>query len=58
MLQSSGSSNLSYSIFLDNVVCIGSESNLVQCGHNPMGTHNCDVAETAGVRCGGAYFQS
>ena len=53
MLQSSDSSLLNYSIFLDNVVCTGSESNLVQCRHNPVGTHNCDVTETAGVRCGG-----
>ena len=47
------SSTSNYSIFLDNVICTGSESNLLQCGHNPVGTHNCDVTETAGVRCGG-----
>ena len=41
------------SIHLDNVVCTGSESSLLQCGHNPVGTHNCDNTEMAGVRCGG-----
>ena len=56
MLGSSGGSISNYSILLDNVVCTGSESNLVQCGHNPVGTHNCDVTETAGVRCGGVLF--
>ena len=56
VLQSSDSSALNYSILLDNVVCTGSESNLVQCGHNPVGTHNCDITETAGVRCGGVLF--
>ena len=53
VLQSSSNSTLNYSILLDNVLCTGSESNLVQCGHSPVGTHNCDVTETAGVRCGG-----
>ena len=56
MLQSSSDSNSNYSIFFDNVVCTGIESNLVQCGHSPVGTHNCDVTETAGVRCGGVLF--
>ena len=56
MLRSLDGSISNYSIFLDNVVCTGSESNLVQCGHNPVGTHNCDVTETAGVRCGGVLL--
>ena len=56
MLQSSAASISKYSIILDNVVCTGSESNLVQCGHNPVGTHNCDLLETAGVRCGGVQY--
>ena len=56
MLRSLDGSISNYSILLDNVVCTGSESNLVQCGHNPVGTHNCDVTETAGVRCGGVLF--
>ena len=52
VLQSLNGNVSNYSIILDNVVCTGSESNLVQCGHNPVGTHNCHVTETAGVRCG------
>ena len=53
VLQSSDGSLSGYPIHLDNVVCTGSESSLLQCGHNPVGTHNCDSTEMAGVRCGG-----
>ena len=45
-----------YSIYLDNVVCTGSESNLLECYHNTVGTHNCNRDEEAGVRCGGGYI--
>ena len=38
---------------LDNVVCTGSESNLLQCAHTGLGEHNCDPSETAGVICEG-----
>ena len=37
--------------FLDNVHCQGTESLLLQCRGNSPGVHNCDSAETAGVRC-------
>ena len=40
-------------IWLDNVQCRGTESTLVSCPHLPLGTHNCNHAEDAGVRCGG-----
>ena len=41
-------------IFLNNVVCTGSENDLLSCGHGPIGvtgtcTHNADGA----VRCQG-----
>ena len=39
------------SIFLDNVVCTGGESNLTECGHSTIS--NCDRSEEAGVRCEG-----
>ena len=39
------------SIFLDNVVCTGGESNLSECGHSTIS--NCDRSEEAGVRCEG-----
>ena len=52
-MQSSRGSYSNHSILLDNVVCTGSESSLLQCGHNPVGTHNCDKTETAGVQCEG-----
>ena len=40
-------------IFLDNVVCRGIESSLLDCNTNPIGHHNCDHSEDAGVRCNG-----
>jgi len=40
-------------ILLDNVVCRGTESSLFECNTNPIGQHNCDHSEDAGVRCEG-----
>ena len=40
-------------ILLDNVVCRGTESSLLECNTNPIGQHNCDHSEDAGVRCEG-----
>ena len=41
-------------IHLDDVVCNGTESSLLQCRTNSIGQHNCDHSEDAGVRCEGA----
>ena len=38
-------------IFLDNVVCSGSEVRLIDCASNPLAAHNCVHAEDAGVVC-------
>lgn len=38
-------------IFLDNVACVGTESRLIDCPANPIGTHNCVHSEDAGVGC-------
>ena len=38
-------------IWLDNVDCFGSESNLYECNHQGWGTHNCQHSEDAGIRC-------
>ena len=46
-------SNGSGSILLDELSCAGSESSLLECGHNPVGVHDCSHSEDAGVRCGG-----
>ena len=38
-------------IWLDDVSCTGSESELLECPHNGIGSHDCDHFEDASVRC-------
>ncbi|XP_035699632.1 uncharacterized protein LOC118432207 [Branchiostoma floridae] len=38
-------------IFLDDVACSGSESNLDHCSHNGHGDHNCGHSEDVGIIC-------
>ena len=38
-------------IWLDNVVCTGNESRLIDCPANPFGNHDCHHVEDAGVQC-------
>ena len=38
-------------IWLDNVQCRGTETRLIDCPANPLGSHNCGHTEDAGVRC-------
>ena len=38
-------------IFLDNVVCSGTETVLLNCSNSGIGSHDCIHYEDAGVRC-------
>ncbi|XP_071126516.1 lysyl oxidase homolog 2-like [Mytilus edulis] len=38
-------------ITLDNVGCNGSEKDIMDCSHQPWGTHDCQHYEDVGVRC-------
>ena len=38
-------------ILLDDVKCGGEETNLLGCGMNRLGLHNCEHSEDAGVMC-------
>ena len=48
-LSSSGSS--SQTIWLDDVTCTGSESQLINCNHRGLGVENCGHSEDIGIRC-------
>ncbi len=38
-------------IFLDNLMCVGTETRLIDCPHNGVGIENCAHSEDAGVVC-------
>ena len=38
-------------IVLDDVACVGTETRLIDCPARPVGTHNCNHGEDAGVIC-------
>ena len=42
-------------IFLDDVICNGTESRLTDCRHRPIGQHNCAHFEDVGVNCSGRH---
>lgn len=45
-------------IWLDDVVCTGSESSILNCQHRPIGENNCGHNEDAGVVCSGKTYLS
>ena len=40
-------------IWLDNVRCAGTETRLINCPANALGSHNCVHSEDVGVSCRG-----
>lgn len=38
-------------VWLDNVVCTGTENKLTDCSANPLGTSNCGHDKDVGTRC-------
>jgi deleted-in-malignant-brain-tumors protein 1 len=50
----SGFTNGAGQIWLDDVQCTGTESQLIDCPALPPGVNNCGHSEDAGVRCSGA----
>ena len=46
-----GFTNGAGQIWLDNVQCRGTETRLIDCPRNALGSHNCAHFEDAGVRC-------
>ena len=43
-------------IILDNVQCVGTETNIGQCMHNGAGLSNCNHNEDAGVSCSTGWY--
>ena len=40
-------------IWLDDVICLGTEPDLFTCRHNGIGNHNCGHSEDASAECSG-----
>ena len=38
-------------IFIDELECTGDEERLISCRYNPIGVHNCEHSDDAGVKC-------
>ena len=43
-------------IYLDDVTCTPSASQLLECSSRPLAAHNCDHSVDAGVGCEGKFF--
>ena len=50
-----GTGSSVYPIYLDEVRCDGSESNILACPHLSLGEHDCSHADDVGVACSGLH---
>lgn len=46
-----GKYGINKKMWLDDVRCKGSETSIEECSHRPWGRTNCNIEETAGVKC-------
>ena len=46
-----GGGDLNQAIHLDNLLCTGTETSLLNCTHNGIGMHNCEHNEDIGIIC-------
>ena len=53
-----GSTNGSTPILLDELACIGNETSLFNCSHEPLGVSDCNQKELAGVICEGMWIMN
>ena len=57
-MRSAGFGDGSGSILLDNLVCAGNESSLLNCSSDvAIGDSDCQHSEDAGVRCEGMLYK-
>lgn len=51
--ENSGLTPPSETIWLDDVQCAGTETDILACTHLALGSHNCGNYEDAGIACSG-----
>lgn len=55
VVKSFGAGPPSVPVILDNVVCNGSEPNILACSHSRLGSYGCSHSRDVGVVCSGLY---
>ena len=50
----STSRTVTYTFWLDNVICNGDETSITSCSTHPWGSHNCGSSEGIFLQCDGS----